>query len=272
MAGISVEEARSSAAIAETDHPLCPIGGAGCRPIYWRNTALGSRSLRIYRCDDCRHAFVANRSHDELDAFYDGEYGLRWQRETVGQFRHGLGGGEERLHRAREGSTLGRWELIGSYFGPGHRVLDVGCGAGTFMRHAAPHVAEIHGLDLNGAFVDYINDRGFGRAHRIALEDFVSDVRYDVVVSWHCMEHTVDVALFIERAAAFLNEGGLLFLEVPTINDWRNPPRGGFYKDSHLHYFSPKSLCTLISRQFSIFKTWTGLEPPATMLAARKRA
>lgn len=272
MASTARATAQSAVSDAGSLIPRCPLGGDDCQPAYWRDTEVGSRRLKIYRCERCRHAFVVNRSQEEVETFHDGEYRQEYFRDAVEGVHNRAGIINERFHRMREGFMLGRWDLVGSHFKPHHRVLDVGCGAGTFARHIAPNVAEVHGLELSSWLVDYVNEKGFATAYQCSLEDYDSDRPYDIVVTWHSMGHTVDVVRFIDRAADLLTEDGLLFLEVPTINDWRNPPRGGFYNDAHVHYFSPRSLCTLVSRRFSIFKTWTGLKPPATMLAARKRA
>ncbi len=232
---------------------------------------MGRKDLRIFRCDRCRHAYIPQRSLAEVSEFHDGDYRLQYYRDETERANNAAGIIDERFHEVRSRFTLGRWNLIGHMFKPHHHVLDVGCGGGSFLRHIAPHVKRGHGLELSGWFVDYINANLPATASKTTLEDFETDDRFDVIVTWHCMEHTVDVGAFLDKAADLLVPGGKLMLEVPTINDWNRPPTGGFYNDSHVHYFSPESLATAVERRFAILETWDGVQPPATMLAALKK-
>lgn len=46
--------------------------------------------------------------------------------------------------------------------GPGHTVLDIGCGTGSFCLRLAPTGADVHGLDLSGEMVRIAREKARG--------------------------------------------------------------------------------------------------------------
>ena len=104
----------------------------------------------------------------------------------------------------------------------GLRVLDIGCGGGLISEPLARLGATVVGIDPA--------DRNVAVArHHAALSSLIIDYRaasvealaeageiFDVVLAMEVIEHVSDVGLFLDRAAATVKPGGLLF--VATLN------------------------------------------------------
>lgn len=72
------------------------------------------------------------------------------------------------------------------------RILEVGCGGGTFLRSAATIGAELHGVDPDPALIEPLRQEGFsvevGRAEQLAY----ADNSFDVVVFSYTAHHIGD--------------------------------------------------------------------------------
>jgi cyclopropane-fatty-acyl-phospholipid synthase len=102
---------------------------------------------------------------------------------------------------------------------PGQRVLDVGCGWGSFAIHAAArHGAEVVGITLSEPQAALARRRvaelGLEDQVQIRVEDYrgVSDGPFDAIASIGMVEHVGEnrIDLYASRLAALLRPGGRL--------------------------------------------------------------
>lgn len=102
---------------------------------------------------------------------------------------------------------------------PGMRVLDIGCGWGSFARHAAEHHGvSVIGITLSPAQAEYARNACRGLPVRIELCDY-RDFRtepLDRIVSIGMFEHVGarNYRRFMATAAALLNPEGLMLLHT----------------------------------------------------------
>jgi len=133
------------------------------------------------------------------------------------------------------------------------RLLEIGCAYGFFLEVAHARFEEVMGIDIAADGVRHAQDtlqlnaiQGDFLAH-----DF-GGRKFDVVCLWDTIEHLRDPHLYIEKAASCTDSGALLTITTGDIESlaarikrdkWRllHPP-------THLHYFSPHTLSTLLDR------------------------
>ncbi|MGQ9898222.1 MAG: class I SAM-dependent methyltransferase [Acidobacteriota bacterium] len=103
------------------------------------------------------------------------------------------------------------------YLRPSDRVLEIGCGAGFFLRRLAARRIRAVGLDLNRSAVANCRDAGLD-AHLETIEDHAAahPQAYDAVCAFHILEHVVEVHRFLKAAIASLRPGGKLIIAVPN--------------------------------------------------------
>jgi 2-polyprenyl-6-hydroxyphenyl methylase / 3-demethylubiquinone-9 3-methyltransferase len=104
----------------------------------------------------------------------------------------------------------------------GLRVLDIGCGGGILCEPLARLDAAVVGADPSESNIA-VARRHAGQSalsvdYREATAEKLADAGelFDVVLAMEVIEHVTDVGLFVDRAAAMVKPGGLLF--VATLN------------------------------------------------------
>ena len=124
-------------------------------------------------------------------------------------------------------------------------VLEIGCGAGGILAVFKENGSAVTGLDFDD---DYLEE---ARSHQIRVirgstEALDRDVKFDVIILSHLLEHIVKPADFLNNVKSFLTDDGLIYIEVPSIDGVCD---GAFHYDllrywqnAHTIHFTTKSL------------------------------
>lgn len=131
---------------------------------------------------------------------------------------------------------------------PGHkRLLDVGCGKGSFIARMREQGWDVEGLEVDADAVEYARSKSGLSVHLGSLENIhFPDDTFDVITSNHVIEHVHDPISLVQECLRVLKPGGRLVLATPNIEsfgheyfgrDWSHldPPR-------HLRLFTMKTL------------------------------
>jgi len=135
---------------------------------------------------------------------------------------------------------------------PGERVLDLGCGAGRFVRALAELGAEPVGVEVAEGALERARRNVPGADLRLAEPDGAVPLGHasvDLVWCSEVVEHVVDVPALLGEARRVLRPGGRLLLTTPDHGPLKRTalallrfeahfdPRG-----EHLRFFSARSL------------------------------
>jgi 2-polyprenyl-3-methyl-5-hydroxy-6-metoxy-1,4-benzoquinol methylase len=125
-----------------------------------------------------------------------------------------------------------------------HRtLLDVGCGLGHFLRHAAQRGYTVRGLELSPWAAEFARTRlGLdvvtGAIDRGALD--VSGAPFGVITMWSTLEHLAAPLGALDAVRCLLAAGGLLCIGVPNYEGWPvrlHGARAPTFKREHLFYY-----------------------------------
>ena len=165
-------------------------------------------------------------------------------------------------HGGRHGFTESycmarRMRLVEQTFplGEGRKLLDIGCGDGTFMLSAQAKGWSVSGTEMNP---DRARDAGLSVVQ--SLEQARSSGPFDCITLWQSLEHVRDPRATLTEAVRLLSPEGRVFVAVPDAQGLQARLFGArwFHLDvpRHLFHFGERSLSGLLAA--------VGLEVTAT--------
>ena len=129
---------------------------------------------------------------------------------------------------------------------PSGKLLEIGCARGDFLK-AAKESFDACGVEPNPELADSASE--VAPVYRGVIEQ-TPWTGFDVVASFHVIEHADSPKSFIGAAADRLRPGGLLVIETPNIDSlpfkilksrWRQ------FIPEHYFFFDPKSISRLLT-------------------------
>ncbi len=122
------------------------------------------------------------------------------------------------------------------------RLLDIGCGLGTFIKLASKSGWQATGIEPQKSAADYCRRHLGINPYVMPIEDIdLPPGIFDVVTIWDVWEHIHSPVEFIDRCIHLLAPGGLLALSIPNASgyparlfrgNWR------YVMYTHLNYFT----------------------------------
>lgn len=154
------------------------------------------------------------------------------------------------------------------------KVLEVGCGAGAFHAVLKPGI-EYWGVDPSESAQRVMS----GRVHnflRGCLEEVAAELPdgyFDLVIINDVMEHAHDHESFLRTLKDKMASGGSLVGSVPNVRyvlnlkglmwqkDWAYQASGGVLDETHLRFFTQKSLVRSLSTTGFAVEQCEGINP-----------
>lgn len=134
---------------------------------------------------------------------------------------------------------------IVSKFKRPNNILEIGCGAGGILEIFRDAGSGVLGLDFDDEFLDIARARKINVA-RGSTELLCENDKFDLIILSHVLEHIVEPAEFLKDLIIFLNDGGLLYIEVPSVDRVAEGGYGydllNYFQNAHTIHFTTKTL------------------------------
>jgi len=131
-------------------------------------------------------------------------------------------------------------------------VLDIGCGAGTFLAKIRETAgASVTGVDFKDLSTSPSLRGADFRCGLFAEQDF-GGRRFDLITMWHYLEHDYDPRKTLSAARDLLTPEGKLIIEVPRLDSatWRlyRERWPGLQAPQHTVLFTRRSLLAMLEQ------------------------
>ena len=170
-----------------------------------------------------------------------------------------------------------RWDfgMARQLIDPNDDIVDLGCGEGHFLDSLGTRTARSVGVDHHRAAIERMVERG-REANACSFEEFAEREAgaFDVVTSFHTLEHLVDPFAMVRAAARCLRPSGRIILSVPNRDrSWREEGEPMDRPPHHVTRWSPAQMVVLAQRA-DLRLSPIRFEPPdlSTARAIRQRS
>lgn len=147
-----------------------------------------------------------------------------------------------------------RLRLVRKAAGParGRRLLDIGCGPGTFLR-----AVKGEGWDVVGTEMNPEPPRQFGLEVVSDIGELPAGKKFDCVTLWHSLEHLPEPRSTLQRVRQLLASDGVLMIAVPDFGGLQ----ATIFGKEWLHLDVPRHLFHFDRRALSNLLTTSGFTP-----------
>lgn len=159
---------------------------------------------------------------------------------------------------------------------PPGRVLDVGCGTGSFLSAAQRRGWKVVGLDFNEAGVRAARDRlGVESVYAWTLAEFTDrrpGEQFDAVTAFEVLEHLEEPAGFLRQCYELVRPGGYFAVSVPFRDRWPRWNEAWDEPPHHMTRWSKRALLgALAATGFQAVDVRTGWIASARILMGKVR-
>lgn len=213
--------------------PVCISCGNETTAVIWASPAH-----RFYRCLDCGLVFLHPLpSFEQALSWYDEDYfqkyySVRYEIQKSGFVRY--------LRGLPEG-----------------KILDVGCGLGSFLDAARERGFDPYGVEPAGGAREALSQRFGRRIHFGTIETVpFSRESFDYITFWDTLGHILRPDSALKKARELIKPGGNLLVKVPyrphwlvRVAGWINPlvdTSGVMHLPAQFYHFTPQSLGRLL--------------------------
>lgn len=190
--------------------------------------------FHLVQCNKCRLLYINPRpTWDILQEYYPAQYNAFIQLN---------------IPRRPWNGVVRRCKIVSAYQ-QGGRLLDVGCGTGTFLKTIGQFgIWELYGIEPASLPAQIARERfNLNVVQDTLIESRFPSGFFDVVTWWDVLEHVPNPSACLRESFRILKPGGWLFVQTPDPDSWEarlfGPYWIGYDAPRHLYLF-PRSVLT----------------------------
>jgi SAM-dependent methyltransferase len=143
------------------------------------------------------------------------------------------------------------------------RLLDIGCGNGSFLEFMQRFGYDVSGVELNPQAGKFTNSSLTGRIFYKDLKGCgFPDKTFDIITLMQALEHVYNLGEIFQEIKRVLKDDGILYLSVPNADFFESRLFGPYYYNlevpRHLYFFTKISLKKLMSKNGFIVNRFFG--------------
>ena len=226
---------------------LCPVcsNDTFSQFLICKDYLVSRQEFIIQECQSCGFRFTNPRPDvTEISSYYESEQYVSHNDES--------GGLINRMYRLVRTITLrSKLNLINELSAGKGKILDVGCGTGTFLETCKLGNWEVMGMEPD-ANARAIAQERLQLEVKPNLDSLIKTQSFDVITLWHVLEHIHDLNGVIPQLQNLLSAEGTLIIAVPNSNSYDaqyfNQYWAAYDVPRHLYHFTPPTIESLFKK------------------------
>ena len=214
--------------------------------------STSKESFLISKCKACNFMFTNPRPDaKEIEKYYESS-------EYISHTDNQKGFINNLYQTIRSYAITQKFKLISS-FGTSHKILDFGCGTGSFLEYCKQNKWITTGAEPNKNARDILTTKGISALMPNDIKT-LSKESFGIITLWHVLEHVHKLDETITTIKSLLEKNGVLVVAVPNHTSYD----ALYYKEYwaaydvpiHLYHFSPTNIKSFFeSLGFSLERT-----------------
>tara|TARA_R110000851_G_scaffold190401_1_gene341006 strand:- start:530 stop:1399 length:870 start_codon:yes stop_codon:yes gene_type:complete len=193
-------------------------------------------SLFIKKCTNCDLVYISDSSHIDDSFYQDSNMLCDDLKQDVSKW--------EKINKTDTDRRIKHFSnnIINK------KILDIGCGTGSFIKEASEYSKEASAIEVDLILNKYLNDNTENIAFYNSLELIPKNKKFDYIFLFHVLEHLKNPIDFLNNLHEFLEPNGTIIIEVPNADDALSSLynceefKRFFYWSCHLFYFTANTL------------------------------
>lgn len=214
----------------------CPV----CHSTTAEKRSVQSRTdtwIEIYFCKQCGHGIQIKK--ENYDIYSSGEFTEKARDQATVP-------ANEKIKSLDKKAFL-RLKFYKRFFQNVRTALEVGSSIGSFV-----HLLKLSGIDAEGIEPDpayaAFSEEQYGFLQQAVLyENYRTGKTFDLIYSFHVIEHIPDPEAYIHKTHALLNDQGIILLECPSWDLHSYGDEHFTIWEPHLQYFTISGMYALLS-------------------------
>jgi 2-polyprenyl-3-methyl-5-hydroxy-6-metoxy-1,4-benzoquinol methylase len=228
---------------------MCPLCGDTRSDLVWDRFRGEVADEKAVKCRGCGVVRRMRPSHGfgDLTAFYRKAYRETYFSKTKAEI--------DQLIRIFGPYQATRLDRLRPWLHPGARILEIGCGAGYFLRAARASGYDVTGIELDEEQAAFATrEFGISVETRPLADVVVALGKFDLVCMFQLFEHLEDPIAFLDDVRKCLDVGARVAIEVPNLDNplvtlYGLPAFKSFwFQAPHLFYFDARTLESTLDR------------------------
>lgn len=204
-----------------------------------KDYSVSGESFALVKCEKCSLIFTNPRPDTaHIDQYY--------QSENYISHTNKANNITNLLYKVVRGYTLKQKVQLIERYTNHKKLLDFGCGTGTFLKYCTDQGFESEGYEPNPVALKHLTKTTSTKVMS-RINELKKDNHYDIITAWHVLEHVHDLKATLKILRKALQPEGYLFVALPNPESYD----ATFYKQHWAGYDVPRHLYHFSQTAFS---------------------
>lgn len=225
----------------------CPVCGSGLNSnfLICKDSSVSQESFAIVECKKCHFKYTSPRPTKELiSKYYESDQYISHNNSNKSII-------DNAYYLVRKITIQNKLRLVNSTGDQEKKILDIGCGTGTFLGECKKNGWQVYGTEPNDKARATAIELTRGKIEKDFQNCFEGET-FNTITLWHVLEHIHLLNETITKIKKIMEPNGTLIIAVPNCDSYD----ANYFKENwaaydvprHLYHFSTETMKLLLQK------------------------